>query len=157
MLVNYRIIMGLIMTSRLRKMRLVLSLLCCLAGMATVLLITPAAAGGGTRAAASKRGAAPTNNARPPATPTAAAIARGARAMPASTPVAEALRAVRLRPEAADEAAQTLAGLGFWAAVDLQLLMAPETGELLTELRAAGMKIGHPAPWHYFTAVFTDQ
>ena len=60
------------------------------------------------------------------------------------TPIGEALLAVRLRPGvAAGEAARLLSGLGFAAAVNLQLLSGGlDVSELMSELKLAGMGVG---------------
>ena len=75
---------------------------------------------------------------------TAASDGRTAQRICGGTPIDEALLAVRLRPgEAAGEAARLLAGLGFAAAVDLQLLSGgPDVSELMSELQLAGMSVG---------------
>ena len=81
---------------------------------------------------------------RPSCPMTADSVGRTAQRICGGTPIDEALLAVRLRPgAAAGEAARLLTGLGFAAAVDLQLLSGgPEVSELMSELKVAGMSVG---------------
>ena len=74
---------------------------------------------------------------------TAASVGRTAQRICGGTPIGEVLLAVRLRPgEAADEAARLLTGLGFAAALDLQLLSGgTDVSELMSELKLAGMSV----------------
>eukprot|EP01052_Picozoa_sp_SAG31_P050630 SAG31_NODE_11640_length_1011_cov_0.847588_1_plen_249_part_00 len=73
----------------------------------------------------------------------AAAILKNARSICGALQIDQALRSIRLRPEAVQQTAQTLRALGFDEAVDLQLLLpsGPEQMELMDELRARGARI----------------
>ena len=63
---------------------------------------------------------------------TAATVAQAAQQICGSTPTGEALLSARLEPDAADNIAQLLAGLGFQTALDLRLLGGgPEADELM--------------------------
>ena len=69
-------------------------------------------------------------------------VAQAAQQICGSTPTGEALLSTRLEPEAADNVAQLLAGLGFRTALDLRLLGGgPEAEELMGELQADGGRL----------------
>ena len=85
-----------------------------------------------------------------PCATTAAQTAQAAEAAQqvcGGTPVGEALRSIRLRPNEAEETARLLAGFGFRVAADLHLALvgSPEAEELMSELRTSGLSIGDRA------------
>ena len=113
--------------------------------VAAVLLIIclPAAASAATRTRAFEDGSSSGAESNP-CTTTAETVARTAQRICGGALIEEALLAVRLRPEAADETARLLAAMGFAATVELEMLPAgtPEMDEVMDELKSAGLSVG---------------